>query len=141
MADRERNGLRTTAGFSLTELVIVLALAGILLSLAVPGYRGFILRAHRVEIIVQMLQIAACQERVYSAHMAYDTSRCLPPPGTRYRMEYSDPGDAGGTAYTILATPLGPQADDSCGALLLNHNGGRSVDGAQADPDKCWAGR
>jgi type IV pilus assembly protein PilE len=128
-------------GFSLTELMIVVALAGVLLSLAVPGYRNFVLRAHRTAAIGKLLQAAACEERIYAARMAYDTTRCLPDAGKRYRLEFAEPGSDAARGYTLLATPTGPQARDGCGTLILDQLGRRSVTNASVDAGKCWSGR
>ncbi len=132
---------RRPAGFSLLELMIVIAVLGIVVSLAVPGYRQQLLRSHRVAVIGQMLRVADCQERVYATRQAYDMGMCLPQPDARYALEIGPAGDDIPGGYLILARPLGSQARDVCGSLGLNHLGVRTVGNADADAERCWAGR
>ena len=128
-------------GFSLVELMIVVTLVGILLSLATPGYRVYVMRAHRTEAIGKMLQVAACQERIYAARASYDTGLCLTHGGEHYTLEYTTPDDADAHGYTVLAMPAGAQINDHCGSLALDQQGTRTVENETADPVKCWSGR
>ncbi len=128
-------------GFSLLELMIVVTVLGILATLAVPGFRHSLARAHRVETIGKMLQAANCQERIFAKRRAYDMDACLPAEDGRYLLEYAppDPGNPGG--YLLLARPRGPQTRDDCGYLGLDHIGVRTVGNIDADPVRCWSGR
>ena len=75
-------GRRVTrhAGHSLVELCVVLALGAMLALLAVPGYRGVLLRAHRSEATAALLQVAAAQEKHHRIHGSYATALTRPPP-------------------------------------------------------------
>jgi type IV pilus assembly protein PilE len=42
-------------------------------------------------------------------------------------------------SYTLSAAPLGTQAADVCGTLILNHLGVRSVQGASQTAAQCWS--
>jgi type IV pilus assembly protein PilE len=128
-------------GFSLIELMIVVTLAGILVSLATPSYRKYVMRAHRTEAIGKMLQVAACQERIYAASGSYDTGLCLMQSGEYYELEYSAPDISDTGRFTVLATPVGPQTSDPCGTLFLDQLGTRTVGNEAGDPVKCWSGR
>jgi prepilin-type N-terminal cleavage/methylation domain-containing protein len=64
-------------GFTLLELVTVLAIVAVLLALAVPGYQRFAQRAERAEAVRALLAAAACQERIRAQTGYYDTTRCL----------------------------------------------------------------
>ena len=70
------NAVRAS-GFTLIELVIVVAVLAILMTLAVPNYRQYALRVQRGEAINMLLQAAMCQERVYARSGDYDTGSCL----------------------------------------------------------------
>ena len=118
-----------------------MALLGILISLATPSYRTFMMRAHRTEAIGRLLQVASCQERVYAAGGAYDTALCLPPGNEYYLFGYSSPGDARAMEYTVSARPVGNQAGDPCGSLLLDYLGLREISDASGDAGRCWSGR
>ena len=57
-------------GFSLIELMIVIAIIGILLMIAVPTYQNFMFRGRRVEGKNLLQQIAAAEERYYTNNNA-----------------------------------------------------------------------
>jgi len=128
-------------GFSLLELVIVLAVIGVLLTLAIPSYQRYTQRVHRAEAIRMMLAIADCQERVRASTGFYDTSSCgegfnsdshelrLEPPDTTASLE-----------FTIIAQ-LRQGSDDTCGNLSLDQTGSRGISANQATVNKCWGGR
>ncbi len=59
------------AGFSVIELLIVLAVFGLLAALAYPGYQQFMVRARRVEAQVALLDIMQMQERHFARHNTY----------------------------------------------------------------------
>ena len=128
-------------GMSLIEIVIVMALVGILLSLATPNYLQFVARAHRTDAVVQLLSTAACQERIHASRGSYDTRLCLPAAGSHYQLEY-DTGEKGQSQlFTVSAHPIGVQTRDRCGALSLNQSGIRGVSAAGADILRCWSSR
>ena len=126
---------------TLIELAIVVAVMGILLTMAVPGYRGYMLRVHRTEAIGMLLQVSMCQERIHASRGSYDTSLC--PSGTEqqgYRLSYN-PVDTQGQTYTAVAIPQGAQLTDPCGSLSLDQNGARGISEMNTSVIKCWNGR
>jgi type IV pilus assembly protein PilE len=58
-------------GVTLIELVVVIAIIGILASIAIPSYERYILRSHRVQAISALLAVAAAQEKFYLACNTY----------------------------------------------------------------------
>jgi len=137
----DRRGPARQAGFSLTELMIVCALAAILLGYTVPVYRQYLLRAHRSAAIEKLLAAAACQERIYSLELAYDTSRCQPATDVHYELHYEATGSVEIPGYVVIAEPLANQQDDPCGRLLLAHTGQRETSGPAERSRQCWEGR
>jgi len=132
---------RSSRGMTLIELIIVIAVIGILLALAVPGYRNYTLRVHRTEAIRMLLQAAMCQERLIASRGNYDTSLCKPvSEQQRYKLSYSSP-ESQGRSYVAMAAPIGAQLDDPCGSLLLDHSGARRISAANISVEKCWNGR
>lgn len=132
---------RSTRGVTLIELVIVVAVIGILLSTAVPSYQGYILRVHRSEAIRLLLQASMCQQRVWATQGHYDTSRCLPATGPqRYQLSYDPPGTQG-ASFLVMATPQGAQRVDACGSLTMDQNGNRGISATETGVVKCWHGR
>lgn len=130
-----------TRGMTLIELVIVVAVMGILLAMAIPGYRSYMLRVHRSEAIRMLLQASMCQERIYASGGSYDTGQCYPvSEQKRYRISYASPNTRN-RSYLAMATPQGAQLDDACGSLTLDQNGARGVSAGAVSTVKCWSGR
>ena len=128
-------------GITLIELVIVMAVIGILLAMAIPGYSSYMLRVHRSEGIRMLLQASMCQERIYAGRGRYDTSQCRPASEyQRYQITYTS-ADTRERSYVAMATPQGAQLDDPCGSLSLDQNGVRSISANNISVVKCWSGR
>ena len=60
-----------SAGMTLIELMIVVAIVALLASIAVPSYRQYVLRANRIEATTALLQLAAAQEKFYLQNNTY----------------------------------------------------------------------
>lgn len=131
----------TTGGVTLVELVIVVAVMGILLATAVPSYRSYTLRVHRSEAIGMLLRASMCQERIHASRGYYDTGQCHP--GSElphYQLVYNAP-DTRSQSYIAMAVPKGAQLADPCGKLSLDQNGTRSISAVNFSVMKCWNGR
>jgi type IV pilus assembly protein PilE len=138
MGDPDR---ATARGMTLVELIIVVAVMGILLATAVPSYQTYMLRVHRTEAIRMLLQVAMCQERIHARAGSYDTSRCQPASAQQgYQLSYGS-ANTQGQPYVAIATPNGAQMADACGSLSLDQNGNRIANGSKTNSVKCWNGR
>ena len=127
-------------GFTLIEMLIALACVALLASLAWPSYQSLILRNQRVQARASLLQAAHWLERAASANGSYPLTAEVPASvlqidGQRYKMTITNTAQS----YTLSATPLGTQAADVCGTLILNHLGVRSVQGASQTSAQCWS--
>ena len=127
-----------TVGFTLLELVAVIAILAILLSLALPSYRAYLLRVHRTEAVRALLEFAGCQERVFATRGRYDTTRCLPGGLDHYAIRLEPPDESATLVYTAWAEPDGAQRRDACGSLGLDQAGLRLATGDNVDASKCW---
>ena len=133
-----------TAGFTLIELMIVIATLAVLLGLAVPSYRDYVVRANRAEALDILLTTAACQERVFTKINQYDTTRCDSASTTmngHYTVSMTNSN--ANQNFTLTATPQSGQANDSCGNLTLTDAG---VRGSSKTTDvkkiaDCWRGK
>ena len=140
-------------GVTLVELMVVVVIVAVLMSVAIPSYRQYTMRANRAEGQSFLLQAAANQERFFLTRNQYtDNLTDAPPDGLG--MEESSPSghynftlniQNGGTAFTAVATAAGGQADDTdCDVLAINERGqryggpGPAFDDGSNDLDKCW---
>lgn len=129
------------SGVTLIELVIVVAITGILLSAAVPSYQVYMLRVHRTEAIGLLLRASLCQQRVRATYHHFDTSRCIPlSESGRYHFSF-EPAATQGNHYIAIASPRNAQQSDECGSLTLDQNGLRGSEAADISVAKCWSGR
>jgi type IV pilus assembly protein PilE len=129
-------------GFSLIELVVVLAIAAILAALAIPNFTDHITRTRRLRAQADLLEAAHYLQRFRSVHGSF-AGAALPAVLTRspsdghadYAISLVVIDD--GAAYRLTARPAGSQASDACGALMLHANGRKSNASAMA-VSACW---
>lgn len=127
-------------GWSLVELLVVLACVATLTHLAVPTYNDWMQRSQRAQARVALLQAAQWLERSAAANGRYPEARLVPSSvwrvdGLHYQLSASA---LTAQTYTLLATPQGAQASDACGVLTLTHLGERGVAQAQRSASDCW---
>lgn len=137
-------GLKRVRGFTLIEVMIVIAVVAILTALAVPSYRAYVLRTNRMEAINELLNVAACQERTYVRFHRYDTSLCDAASTTTnglYALTMTTTNS--NQNYTLTATALAGQAQDSCVNLTLTDQGirGTSASTVATKVADCWKGK
>jgi len=140
---------RNPRGFTMIELMIVIAVLSILVLIAYPAYDSFVTRTRRSEAKRELLALATAQERYFTNCNAYaaaldgSQANCTGlGGGTATRItengHYEISLAGGGTAYALTATPRGVQANDStCGNFTLTDTGAKSVSGS-GTVDSCW---
>jgi type IV pilus assembly protein PilE len=134
-------------GFTLVELMITVAIIGILTSVGYPSYQNHIKKAKRVEAQGALVSFATAMEQWRVENNSYKVgtdgtvisdifSNQVPTDGGTKTYTLSLVSDA--TSYTLTATPDGTQVSDECGTLTLNNAGEKGATKSGAAVANCW---
>ncbi|MDT8407349.1 MAG: type IV pilin protein [Methylococcales bacterium] len=144
--------MNKSQGFTLIELMITVAIVGILAGIAYPSYQAHVLKSRRAIAKGDLLSLANALERHFTENNRYcgaTSSTCgagaptifatqspLDGPTKYYDLKISA---LTASSYTIQAVPIAgsPQAKDSCGTLIFQHTGAKSISGSIA-LEQCW---
>lgn len=130
-------------GFTLIEVMIVVAIIGILATIAYPSYTQYVQRANRADAQAVMMEAAQFMERFFTTNGTYAGAAIpaglaqSPKPGggdARFAITLTAP-DA--VTYTIQAAPAAGYTDHTCGTLTLVAAGRKDVVGIGTVAE-CW---
>lgn len=138
---------RLSSGFSLMELMVSIAIIGILLAIALPNYSAYIRDAKRTKAASCLMEHAQYMAQFRAAHMRFDqkvdgSAVTLPSLACAqdnelaglYVFDFAEDEPTTST-FIVWATPT--DSDAECGTLSIDHKGVRGVTGSGAVSD-CW---
>jgi len=138
--------MKTSNGFTLIELMIAVALVGILAAIGYPSYQEHVRTAKRAECAGALVGFAGAMERYFTKNNTYAGASAATVYNTQCPVD-------GGTAtyalsvqastastFTVQAVRTGAQASDKCGTLTLSNTGLKGVTGAATGitSQDCW---
>ncbi len=147
------------AGFTLIELMIVVAIVGILMSIAYPSYQESVAKSRRSDATGALLVFANAMERHFTVNNTYKnaggtdatpTDTGLPRPGVfAHQQSPLDSGTAlynlkinaaNDTSYTLYAERTGAQTNDGCGTFIYTNTGVKGVTSNSGvhSATSCW---
>lgn len=131
---------RDAAGFTLIELMIVVAIIAIIAAIAYPSFADQVRKSRRAQAKADLLELAQLAERSRTVHNTYADFDLpfaqSPREGTaHYKIQWSEEPDA--STFELEAVPLGSQERDPCGTLRLNQ-ANRKTPAPGGDGPVCW---
>lgn len=138
--------MRQQNGFTLIELMIVVAVIGVLAAIAYPNYQQYQLKAGRSDGHAKLTQLMQMQERLYSQNQTYSTdlgagaNTAVPSDEQRYSItaEACGAGIPLTRCIRLVATTANQQsADTQCGNLILTSQGEKLITGT-GTRESCW---
>jgi type IV pilus assembly protein PilE len=152
-------------GYSLVELMIVVAIIAVLGAIAISSYTSYVVKTNRAAAEGCLSQYANYMERYYTTYLSYSTTPasgstagtpnaaigspspmvldCASTGQTGNNYSYSVPAPTA-TTYTIDATPINAQLtrDTQCATLTINQLGQRTAAGSTSTTllAQCWGG-
>lgn len=126
--------IKKSNGFTLMELMVVVAIIGILFSIANPSYQEYVQKSRRSEAHAGLAKMQLQQEAHRMVNISFTSnfgsgSNDVHLPTSEY---YNFTMSASASAYTLTATAKSSQtADTSCASMKINQAGTKN-------PSSCW---
>ncbi|NMF88927.1 type IV pilin protein [Aromatoleum petrolei] len=134
-------------GFTLIEVMIVVAIIGILAAVAYPSYQSYVARTHRSAAVAHLMDIATRQQAFRLDARTFGTlaeiGMASAPSEVSAHYDITLPAAPTATTFSVQAAPKGGQAtnDSACGTLTINQAGAKTVSGSGKTAADCWGGR
>jgi type IV pilus assembly protein PilE len=137
------------AGLTLIELMVAVAIVGVLAAVAYPNYSEHVVRTRRAAAAGCALELAQFMERVYASNLRYDLNggaattlpavQCSTDLSSDYQFAFGVDQPQQRT-FSIAAAPQGAQAtrDTRCGTLTIDQANARTRSGTAATVAECW---
>ena len=139
------------------ELLIVVAIMAIIVAVALPNYREYVIKSNRSVAKGALLELASRQEQYFLNNRSYTNSLedlgfdanyyvdsegqpLTSSAGSIYQLTIDEPDtNTGETAYTLLATPQNGQTEDArCGTFSIDERTQKTVVDATESASYCW---
>ena len=123
------------SGFTLMEILIAVAIVGILAAVAYPAYQDQVAKTRRSDAKIALTQAASAQERFFTQNNSYTANTADVGGATSPEGYYaiSIPVQTT-TTFTLTATAIGAQAGDAnCASFSITHTGAKT-----ATNTDCW---
>jgi len=134
------------AGFTLIEVMVVVAIIALIAAFAIPAYSEFVRKSNRADAKAELSSVAQRLQRCFTSYSAYNHASCGVHTSitggnaiTSGEQLYTITGVVDSTTYTLTATPIAgtvQAGDTKCKTLTLTHTGTRSATGT--DASNCW---
>lgn len=146
-------------GVTLIELMVTVAIIGILAGIAIPSYQESVRKSRRADVKGVLLGLTNAMERRFTEANSFcdaaaggtAVTGCGTATGDRGTPSiYTIPTETASfytveislvssSSYTLSAAPAGAQAGDKCGTLSIDNTGTKTVTGATLDASTCWS--
>ena len=124
------------SGFTLVELMIVIAIIGVLAAIALPAYQDYVKQAKRADAKSALLSVQLAEEKYRANNTTYGTLPQIGASATSPDGNYTiEVGGLSATAYAATAAPS--HSDPECGTLGITAADVRSETGSYT-VDQCW---
>ena len=134
--------IHRSKGFSMVELLVAVAVVGILAAIAIPSYNSYTIRGSRLSAQGELLNLASVQEKIFLNSNAYSPSVTTAYDGTsagglgrtsgltsdgKYTLSLNITTPS--QTYTLTATPVSSKSQANDGNISISENGQRLWNG------------